>query len=130
MRFMILMIPQVYRDNKAPGKEVHDVEMYEKMNQFNKEMEKAGVMLAGEGLHPLTMGARVAFAGGKAKVTDGPFVETKEVLGGYWMIQVKTKEEAVNWMKKCPAQEGDIIEIRQVYELSDFPAEVQKAVQQ
>src|SRR6185369_525522 len=80
-----------------------------------------------EGLHPPSMGARVSFAGGKPKVTDGPFIESKEVLGGYWIIQVKSKEEAVEWARRCPAAEGDVIEIRQVFEMSDFPADVQKA---
>ena len=75
------------------------------------------------------MGARVSFAGGKPKVTDGPFIETKEVLGGYWMIQVKSKQEAIEWASRCPASENEVIEIRQVQELSDFPDDVQKAAE-
>jgi len=90
-------------------------------------LQKAGVLLAlDDGLHPLSMGARVSFSGGKAKVTDGPFTEAKEVLGGYWMIQVKSKEEAVEWAKRCPASDNEVIEIRQVQEFADFPADVQK----
>src|SRR5471030_3192817 len=114
MRFMIFMIPAVYQ----PGKKIDPnfappVDAVEKMGKFNAELIKAGAFISGEGLHPLTKGARVAFSGGDVKVTDGPFVEAKEVVGGYWMIQVKSKEEAVNWMKRCPAAEGDRIEIRQ-----------------
>jgi len=86
------------------------------------------VLLALDGLHPPSMGARVSFEGGKPKVTDGPFAEAKEVIGGYWMIQVKSKEEAIEWAKRCPASENEVIEIRQVQELSDFPADVQEAV--
>src|SRR6202035_6037699 len=77
--------------------------------------------------HPPSMGARVTFAGGKPKVTDGPFTEAKEVVGGYWMIQVKSKEEAIQWASRCPGSENEVIEVRQVQEFSDFPADVQEA---
>ena len=97
------------------------------MMKFNEELAKAGALIALDGLHPSLKGARVSFAGGKPKVTDGPFTKAKEVIGGYWMIQVKSKEEAVDWAKRCPASDRDVIEIRQVFEMSDFPAEVQKA---
>jgi hypothetical protein len=132
MRFMIFMIPGVYQPQN--GKKVDpnftpSVEMMEKMTRFNDDLKKAGALISLEGLQPLTTGARVVFAGGKASVTDGPYVEAKEVVGGYWMIQVKSKQEAIDWMKRCPAQDGDVIEIRQVAELSDFPAEVQAAAQ-
>ena len=128
MRFMIFMIPEVYRGNKkldpnfAPSAEI-----VEKMSQFNADLRKAGALISLDGLHPLTQGARVSFSQGKTQVTDGPFIESKEVVGGYWMIQVKSKEEAIQWMKRCPAQDGDIIEIRPVFELSEFPADVQEA---
>jgi len=130
MRFMVLMIPGVYQ----PGKKVEpgftpDAEMVAKMTAFNEDLQKAGAMISGDGLMPLTTGARVAFSKGKATVTDGPFVEAKEVLGGYWMLQFKSKQEAVDWMKRCPAQDGDVIEIRQVFEMEDFPADVQAAAQ-
>jgi hypothetical protein len=129
MRFMVLMIPKSYRDNMAPGDKDFDVEAFKKMGAFNDAMAKAGLFKGtAEGLQPLTKGARVSFAGGKPKVTDGPFVETKEVLGGYWMIDVKSKAEAVDWMTKCPAEDGDIIEIRQVYEMADFPAHIREAL--
>jgi len=97
------------------------------MMKYNESLQNAGVLLGLEGLHPPSMGARVSFAGGKPKVTDGPFIETKEVLGGYWMIQVKSKEEAIEWASRCPAGDNEVIEIRQVQEMSEFPADVQKA---
>jgi hypothetical protein len=96
------------------------------MMKYNEELQKAGVLLALEGLHPASMGARISFAGGTPKVTDGPFAEATEVLGGYWMIQVKSKEEAIQWASRCPAAANETIEIRQVMEMSDFPADVQK----
>jgi hypothetical protein len=118
---MILMIPNVYRGNKKIDPNfVPPADKVAQMGQFNDELIKAGALTSGEGLHPLTKGARLSFAGGKATVTDGPFVEAKEVLGGYWMIKAKSKEEAVNWMKRCPADDGDIIEIRQIFEAEDF----------
>lgn len=121
MRFMILMIPNVYRGNKKIDPNfVPPADKVEQMGKFNNELIKAGALIAAEGLHPLAAGARVGFAGGKVSVTDGPFVEAKEVLGGYWMIKAKSKEEAVNWMKRCPAEDGDIIEIRPVFEAEDF----------
>jgi hypothetical protein len=130
MRFMMLMIPGVYQG--AEGKKVKpdfapDVDDVEKMDKYNEELSKAGALISLDGLHPLTKGARVSFAGGKPLVTDGPFTESKEVLGGYWMIHVKSKEEAVEWAKRVPARSNDVIEVRQVFEMSDFPPEVQKA---
>ena len=126
MRFMMLMIPKGY-ENAAPGT-MPDAKAVDAMMKYNESLQKAGVLLALDGLHPPSMGARVSFPGGKAKVTDGPFAEAKEVLGGYWMIQVKSKEEAVAWASRCPASENEVIEIRQVQEFSDFPADVQKVV--
>lgn len=125
MRFMLLMIPKGY-ENAAPGT-VPDARAVEAMTQYNKALQEAGVLLALDGLHPPSMGARVTFSGGKPTVTNGPFAEAKEVLGGYWMIDVKSKDEAVAWAWRCPAADNEIIEVRQVQELSDFPAEVQKA---
>jgi hypothetical protein len=97
------------------------------MMKYNEELQKAGVLLALDGLHPPSMGARVTFKGGKPKITDGPFSEAKEVLGGYWMINVKSKDEAVAWAARCPAGENETIEVRQVQEMEDFPEDVQKA---
>jgi hypothetical protein len=125
MRFMMLMIPKGY-ESATPGT-MPDAEGVAKMMKYNESLQKAGVLLALDGLHPPSMGARVSFAGGKPKVTDGPFAEAKEVLGGYWMIQVKSKEEAVQWASRCPASENEVIEVRQVQEFSDFPADVQEA---
>jgi hypothetical protein len=125
MRFMMLMIPKGY-ETAAPGT-TPEAKAVEAMMKYNQELQKAGVLLALDGLHPPSMGARVTFADGKPKVTDGPFAEAKEVLGGYWMIQVKSKEEAVEWAKRCPAGPNEMIEIRQVQEMADFPPDVQKA---
>jgi hypothetical protein len=125
MRFMMLMIPKGY-EQAAPGT-VPDAKAVKAMMKYNESLQQAGVLLALDGLHPPSMGARVSFPGGKAKVTDGPFAEAKEVVGGYWMIQVKSKEEAVEWASRCPASENEVIEIRQVQEMSDFPADVQEA---
>jgi hypothetical protein len=127
MRFMMLMIPKGY-ETAAPGTVPDDVKRVEAMMKYNESLQKAGVLLALDGLHPPSMGARVSFAGGKPKVTDGPFAEAKEVLGGYWMIQVKSREEAIEWAKRCPATDNEVIEIRQVQEMSDFPDNVQDAV--
>ena len=124
MRFMMLMIPKGY-EKAAPGA-MPDAKAVAAMMKYNESLQKAGVLLALDGLHPPSMGARVSFSGGKPKVTDGPFAEAKEVLGGYWMIQVKSKEEAVEWASRCPASDNEVIEVRQVQEFSDFPAEVQK----
>jgi len=104
-----------------------DAGIVERMTRYNESLTKAGVLLGLDGLHPLSMGARVSFSGGKPKVTDGPFAEAKEVIGGYWMIQVKSKEDAIEWARRAPMPDGDIIEIRQVQEMSDFPPDVQKA---
>ena len=124
MRFMMLMIPNGY-EKAAPGT-VPSAEMVAAMMKYNEQLQKAGVLLALDGLHPPSTGARVTFAGGKAKVTDGPFTEAKEVVGGYWMIQVKSREEAIEWAKRCPGDDCTI-EVRQVQEMSDFPPDVQQA---
>jgi len=125
MRFMMLMIPGGY-EKAAPGT-MPDAKAVAAMMKYNESLQKAGVLLALDGLHPPSMGARVTFSDGKPKVTDGPFPEAKEVLGGYWMIQVKSKEEALEWASRCPASNNEVIEVRQVQELSDFPPDVQKA---
>jgi hypothetical protein len=122
---MMLMIPKGY-ENAKPGT-VPDAKAVEAMMQYNESLQKAGVLLSLEGLHPPSMGARVSFSGGKPIVTDGPFPETKEVLGGFWMIQVSSKEEAIQWASRCPASDNEVIEIRQVQEMADFPADVQEA---
>ena len=127
MRFMMLMIPKGYEQAK-PGT-LPDTKAIANMMKYNEELQKAGVLLALEGLHPPSMGSRVSFADGTPKVTDGPFAEATEVLGGFWMIQVKSKEEAIQWATRCPASANEIIEVRQIQEMADFPAEVQKAAE-
>jgi hypothetical protein len=122
---MMLMIPKGYEKAK-PGT-MPDPKAVEAMMKYNESLRKAGVLLALDGLHPPSMGARITFAGGKPTVTQGPFPDVKEVLGGYWMIKVKSKEEAIEWASRCPASDNEIIEIRQVQEFEDFPEEVQKA---
>src|SRR5256884_7573541 len=103
MRFMMLMIPKGYE--KAEPGTMPDAKAVAAMMKYNESLQKAGVLLALDGLHPPSMGARVSFSGGKPKVTDGPFAEAKEVLGGYWLMQGKSKEEAVEWASRCP--DGD-----------------------
>ena len=127
MRFMMLMIPKGY-ETAAPGT-VPDAKAVAAMMKYNEALQKAGVLVTLDGLHPPSMGARVSFATGKPVVTDGPFTEAKEVLGGYWMINVRSREEAIAWAKKCPATENEVIEIRQVQEMADFSEEVQKAAE-
>lgn len=125
MRFMMLVIPKGY-ENATPGT-MPDTKAVAAMMEYNKALQEAGVLLALDGLHPPSMGARVTFEGGKPQVTDGSFAEAKEVLGGYWMIEVASREEAISWAMRCPAADNEIIEIRQVQEFADFPADVQEA---
>jgi hypothetical protein len=123
MRFIMMMIPNIADEaDWAP-----DPEAVAAMSKYNEELTKAGALLALDGLQPASKGARVRFSGGRATVTDGPFTEAKEMIGGYWLIQAKSREEAVEWASRCPAADGDVIEVRQVYEMSDFPTEVQEA---
>jgi hypothetical protein len=122
MRFMMLMIPEVYRKN-VPADRKPDREAMAAMGKFNEAMRQAGILLALDGLQPPITGARVSFAGGKAKVTDGAFAEGNETVGGYWMIRVKSRAEAIEWATRCPAAPGDVIEIRQVFEAEDFGPE-------
>ena len=125
MRFMMLVIPKGY-EKAAPGA-MPDAKLVEKMMTYNKALTDAGVLLGLDGLHPPSMGARVTFSAGKPKVTEGPLTGAKEVVGGYWMIQVKSQAEAIEWASRAPMPDGDVIEIRQVQEMSDFPTEVQQA---
>jgi hypothetical protein len=127
MRFMLLMIPGGY-EAAAPGT-MPPVEAVEKMMRFNEQLKEAGVLVTLDGLHPPSMGARVSFKEGKPVVTDGPFTESKEVIGGYWMIEVKSREEAIAWAMRCPASASETIEVRQVQEMADFPADIQEAAQ-
>ena len=125
MRFMMLVIPEDY-DRAAPDR-MPDAEAVRKMMKYNEELANAGVLLSLEGLKPPSAGVRISYAGGTPKVTDGPFTEAKECIGGFWMIQVKSKEEAIEWAKRAPMSRGEIIEVRGVHEMEDFPADVQAA---
>lgn len=125
MRFMMLMIPKGY-ESAAAGT-LPSADAVAAMMKYNEELQKAGVLLSLEGLHPPAMGARVSFPGGKPRVVDGPFAEAREVLGGFWMINVASRAEAIEWASRCPAAENETIELRQVMEMSDFPADVQEA---
>jgi hypothetical protein len=125
MRFMMLMSPKGY-ESAEPGVKLDPARVAEMM-KYNEALQEAGVLRALDGLHPPSMGARISFAGGKPLVTDGPFAEAQEVLGGYWMIEVGSKEEAVAWALRCPASDNENIEVRQVQDMADFPADVQEA---
>jgi hypothetical protein len=122
MRFMMFMYPEISEADWAPS-----AEGVEAMSRYNEELRKAGMLLALDGLHPPGEGASLSFDGeAKATVTDGPFTEAKEVVGGYWLIQARSKEEAVEWASRCPG-ENCRIEVRRVFEMEDFPQDVQEA---
>ena len=135
MRFMMFIIPPEYQndapsDSKAAEDFAPPAEAVEEMMKYNEDLAKAGILLSLDGLHPLLKGARVTFKDGKTAVTDGPFIAAKDVIGGYWMIDVKSKQEAVDWAKRCPAvkvDSGAVIEVRQIFEISEFPEDVRKA---
>jgi len=127
MRFMMLMIPRGGYETVSPDA-MPSAEAVAAMMKYNKTLKEAGVLITLEGLHPPSAGARISFESGKPVVTDGPFAESKEVIGGYWMIDVNSREEAIAWAKRCPASTHEMIEIRQVHEMADFPPDVQEAV--
>jgi hypothetical protein len=120
MRFMVLV--KASKESEAGA--LPSKELLAAMGQFNEEMAKAGVLIAGEGLQPSSKGTRVTFSGSKRTFTDGPFAETKELLGGFWMIDVKSKADALAWASRVPFTDGEVLEVRQVFEASDFPVEV------
>jgi hypothetical protein len=123
---MMLMIPKGY-ESARPGA-MPAPKHVAAMMAYNTELKKAGVLLALDGLHPPSMGARVSFEHGSPRVTDGPFAEAKEVVGGYWMIQVKSRDEAIEWAKRIPGLPNEVVELRQVQEFEDFPPEVQREI--
>lgn len=125
MRFMLLVIPRGYEQAK-PGT-MPDARAVERMMQYNEELQNAGVLLALDGLHPPSAGARVSFSGGQPTVTAGPLPEGTEAVGGYWMIQVRSKDEAIEWARRAPMGDNEIIEVRQIQEMEDFPPDVQEA---
>ena len=124
MRFMLLMIPGGY---ETAGPELDlPVDAVEKMMAYNQSLVDAGILRSAEGLHPPAVGKRVSFAGGKPLITDGPFAESKEALGGFWIIEVASLEAAAAWAARCPAQENEVIEIRRIQEMEDFSPDVQE----
>jgi hypothetical protein len=125
MRFMMMVIPKGY-ESAAPDT-VPSAEAVAKMTEYNKTLQRAGVLLALDGLFPPSTGARISYMDGKATVTDGPFAEAKEVIGAYWIIQVRSREEAIEWAKRAPMSDNEVIEVRQIHEMPDFPEDVQKA---
>jgi hypothetical protein len=125
MRFMMIMFPKDYQDAKLGW--VPDLKGIETMRKYNAQLQEAGVLLALDGLTPpATMSARVTFKGGKSTVTDGPFTEAKEIVGGYWVIDVKSLEEALEWASRIPGKDTEMVEVRRLFDISDFSAEVQK----
>ena len=124
MRFMMFMYPSDDAEKTGAMPSAEDVAQ---MMKYNEELAKAGVLIALDGLHPSSKGARITFPGGKPKVSDGPFSESKEIIGGYWMIQTKSRDEAIEWAKRVPGAGAKFVEVRQVFEMTDFPADVQAA---
>lgn len=124
MRFMLLMLPKGY-ESAAPGT-MPEAAAVEAMMDYNRTLQDAGILMSCEGLHPPSMGARISFKAGKPLVTDGPFTETKEVLGGFWMIKVNSRAEAIRWASLCPAGDNEVIEVRQIQDMEDFPEDIQQ----
>jgi hypothetical protein len=127
MRFMLLMIPAGF-ETAPPGLDL-DPGRVDAMMKFNDDLQKAGVLVDLNGLHPPSSGARVSFRNGTPMVTDGPFAEAKEVLGGYWVINVASLSDAIDWAKRCPGADNEIVEVRRIQEMEDYSAEVQEVVQ-
>jgi hypothetical protein len=128
MRFMMVVIPKGYETAAADA--AAGAEVVARMMEYNKSLQKAGILLGVDGLLPPSTGARVSYSDGKATVTDGPFAEEgKEAIGGYWIIQVRSREEAIEWARRAPMANGEIVEVRQIYERDDFRGGVQKAAQ-
>ncbi|HEY5996140.1 MAG TPA: YciI family protein [Candidatus Deferrimicrobiaceae bacterium] len=131
MRFMMIMIPRVYQPDTPPAERAREgfvppSDAVARMMKFNEEMARAGALVALDGLHPAFEGTRVSFAGGRPTVTKGPFAGAKDVVGGYWIIEAKSRDEAVEWARRCPAADGDVIEVRRVFEASEFPEDVRQ----
>lgn len=127
MRFMMILYPKGY-ESAAPDA-LPDMEAAMKMIEYNVSLHKAGVLLACDGLVPPSAGARISYSGGKVTVTDGPFTEAKEAVGGYWILQVRSREEAIEWFRRAPISNDDIVEVRQFFEMPDELEDVQKAAE-
>ena len=123
MRFMMIMFPP---KRAEAGVMPEDTKIFEEMNRYNEELQKAGVLLALDGLQPTSKGARLVLDNGKKKIVDGPFTEAKEIVGGYWILQTRTREEAVEWASRVPLDPGSFVELRQIFEMSEFPDDIQK----
>ncbi|MBN1834586.1 MAG: YciI family protein [Spirochaetales bacterium] len=126
------MIPKIYQGELGAGVAVDytpNARAVQRMMRYNERLADAGVLIALDGLHPPGTGARVAFGGGNAQVTDGPFTESKEVLGGYWIIRADSLEQAVEWARQCPAEDGDVIEIREIFETEEWPEDSRRAAE-
>lgn len=126
MRFMMLVIPKDYATTKPDA--MPDPASVEKMEKYNELLRDAGMLISLDGLHPPSAGARVTFSDGRATVAHGPFPGAKDQVGGYWLIKAKSQDEAIEWASRAPMEDGDIIEVRQVQEVEDFPAEVQRVI--
>ena len=126
MRFMLLMHPNISAEDYAAGP---DLEAVKAMTAFNEDLVRSGVLLAGDGLHPAEEGATVSRRGGEIVVTDGPFSEAKELIGGYWIIDVKDRAEAIEWARRVPLGDGPAVEVRQIWEVTDMSEEIQEAAQ-
>jgi hypothetical protein len=126
MRFMII----VKASAASEAGRMPSTELLEAMGKYNEELVNAGVMLAGEGLHPSAKGVRIRYAGKDRRVIEGPFEQTRELVAGFWLIQVKSREEAIEWLKRAPMEDGDEVEIRQVFEAEDFGAELTPELRQ
>ncbi|HEY0765391.1 MAG TPA: YciI family protein [Pyrinomonadaceae bacterium] len=124
MRFMMMVICESAATNAAPT-----AEALAKVAEYNKALQKAGVLLALDGLFPSSTGTRISYVDGKPTVTDGPFAETKEVINGYWIVQVRSREEAIEWAKRVPMSNNEVIEVRQLHEMADYPEDVQKVAE-
>jgi len=127
MRFMMMVIPKGY-ESAAPNT-VPTAEAAARMQGYNQSLQKAGVLLALDGLFPPSTGARISYSDGKATATDGPFPEAKEVIGAYWIIQARSREEAIEWAKRAPMSDNEFIEVRRIFEMGDFPEDVRKAAE-
>ena len=124
MRFMMVILRDNYSSDKPV--EIKDRAAFAAMGEYNDKLKKAGILLAMDGLTPPSMGARLTYKGGKAKITDGPFTEAKEVIAGFWMIDVKSREEALEWASRIPCMDEGTVEVRRVVEISDFDPDIQK----
>jgi hypothetical protein len=127
MRFLVMVMLTGDEKNKYETGYMGEPEMYAEMGKYNEELVKAGVMGAGVGLHPTSQGARIVFGGGSPTVTDGPFPESKELLGGYWIFETASRQEAIDWARRAPMQKGDVLVLRRIMEMDEFTPEQQEA---